>query len=378
MYTISMKRLVIVSGELSGDTHGARLIDQLLAIKPDLEISGIGGDGMISAGMKAIFHIKEMAFLGLGEIVRQLPFIVHVYRKLITHIKTVRPDAVILIDYPGFNMKIAKAVKKTGIPVIYYISPQLWAWGKNRVKKLKRTVDLMLVLFPFEEEFYKQFGIHAKFTGHPLVDRYHQLVHPKQTSGTNDKVLGILPGSRKQELELLLPDMIKTANILYEQGSISQALVARVSHIDSVHYDPYIEGYPWCRLVSIPMDQLYNQLDIAIVASGTATLETAYFQVPMIIVYRVHPLTWYLGRLFVKLQHIGLANIVAGIILAPEFLQNNFKPEYAASALAGLLIAEENGRARKKMKIIQDKLGTTGASEKAAQAIIEFLSTHND
>jgi lipid-A-disaccharide synthase len=369
-----MKRLVIIAGELSGETHGARLIAQLRSQEPDLQITGIGGDKMIDAGMRALVHIKQMAFLGLGEIIRHLPFIFKVYRRLRKHIKDIKPDAVILIDYPGFNLKLARAVKKMNVPVIYYISPQLWAWGRRRVKKIKRTVDLMLVLFPFEEDFYKQFGINVRFTGHPLVDRYYHLVKPKETKEEEQKIIGLLPGSRIQELRLLLPDMIQTAQLLYEQGTITKALVAGVAHIDESVYHSYIEGKSWCTLTMLPMEQFYNQLDAALVASGTATLETAYFRVPMLIVYRVYALTWYLGRLVVKLKQIGLANIVAGTHIADELLQDAFKPDAAAAALSSMLHPKNNNRIREKMKIVRDRLGLPGASEVAARLIKNFLA----
>jgi lipid-A-disaccharide synthase len=372
-----MNKLVIIAGELSGETHGARLITELHSLEPDLQISGIGGDKMIDAGMQTLYHIREMAFLGLGEIIRHLPFILRVYRRLLSHIKEIRPDAVILIDYPGFNLKVARAVKKLDIPVIYYISPQLWAWGKRRVKKIKRSVDLMLVLFPFEEEFYKQYGIDAHFSGHPLVDRYYHLVKPKHTKDNNQLTLGLLPGSRLQELKLLLPRMIQTAQILFEQGKIKQAFIAAVPHIAESVYRPYLEGKSWCFLKMFPMEQFYNQLDAALVASGTATLETAYFRVPMVIVYRVHPLTWHLGRLLVKLDRIGLANIVAGTQVAPELLQNAFVPRIASELLSGLLTAEKNRQTREKMKIIKEKLGNRGASAETARRIKLFLMGDN-
>jgi lipid-A-disaccharide synthase len=370
-----MKKLVIIAGELSGETHGARLITNLRSLEPGLQITGIGGDRMVEAGMQTLFHIKEMAFLGLGEIIRHLPFIFKAYRRLLAHINECKPDAVILIDYPGFNLKIARAVKKMNIPVIYYISPQLWAWGKRRVKKIKRTVDLMLVLFPFEENFYKQYSINTRFTGHPLVDRYYHVVKPKQTKSKEQKIIGLLPGSRIQELRLLLPDMMQTAQILYEQGKIAHALVAGVAHIDKTVYDLYLQGKSWCTLTMLPMEHFYNQLDAALVASGTATLETAYFRVPMVIVYRVHALTWYLGRMLVKLKQIGLANIVAGEQIALELLQNAFKPDAAAAALSGLLTPEINIRTRDKMKIVRDKLGTPGASAETARLIKNFLES---
>ena len=364
-------KLVIIAGEFSGDNHGAKLISALKSIQPDIEISGIGGELMIHEGLKAFYHIKQLAFLGIGEVIRHLPFICKVYFSILHNIKTNKPDAVILIDYPGFNLRLARAVKKAGIPVIYYISPQLWAWGKGRVKKVRNFIDEMLVVFPFEVEFYKKFDIDAKYVGHPLVDRYFHFVNPKNTTATEDKVLGILPGSRKQELEKLLPDMLECARILYVKKQIKKAIVARVENIPLSVYKKFIKNNDeYIEIYQGEMADFYNRLDAAIVSSGTATLETGYFQVPMVIVYRVNLLTWFLARLMVKLNRIGLVNIVAEKEIAVELIQNNFKPVQAAEIIEKLLDEKNNASMREKMHIIRDKLGMPGASIRAAQMIL--------
>jgi lipid-A-disaccharide synthase len=297
-----------------------------------------------------------MAFLGLGEVFQHLPFIQKVYRSLLAHIQQVRPKAVILVDYPGFNLRLAKKVKKMGIPVIYYISPQLWAWGKRRVRIIKRYVDRMLVLFPFEVEFYSHHGLRAEYVGHPLVDLHHDHVDPKVFDPSGEKVLGLLPGSRMQELHNLLPDMASACRILHRKKIIDRVLLACVAHIPDEVYQRYLGPETYFVLYRGNLKEFYNQLDVALVSSGTATLETAYFRVPMVIVYRVHRLTWFLGKMLVKLNWIGLANIVAQEKVADELLQDDFQPDKAAVLLAGLLQKSSNDRMREKLKVIREKL----------------------
>ena len=368
-------KFIILAGEVSGDNHGGNLVAELKKQHPEIEFSGIGGDQMIQHGFEAIFHIRQMAFLGIGEIIKHLPFIRKVFRSLVEHVNKVKPDAVVLIDYPGFNLRFAKAVHKLGIPVIYYISPQLWAWGKHRVNKIRKYVGKMLVVFPFELDFYKKYGINAEYVGHPLVDEYHDVVSPKGVNETDEKVLGLLPGSRKHEIEQLLPDMLETTKILYDQKKINKAIIAKVENIPDEKYSSLIStDYPFVEIFTGSIPEFYNQINVAVVKSGTSTLETAYFQVPFIIVYRVSKLTWFLGNLLVKLDSIGLANIVAGKKVAEELLQNDFTPNKAAELISDLIKPEINKEKRKELKIVQEKLGEQGASKRAAESILEFVS----
>jgi lipid-A-disaccharide synthase len=369
-------KIVIIAGEVSGDNHGGKLIAELKAKNSNLELSGVGGDKMIQNGFQAIYHIKQMAFLGIGEIIKHLPFIRKVFRTLVEHVKKEKPDAVVLIDYPGFNLRFAKSISNLGIPVFYYISPQLWAWGKRRVKKIKKYVDKMLVVFPFEVDFYNKYGIIAEYVGHPLVDEHFDDVNPKALEEKGKKVLGLLPGSRKHEIEQLLPDMLMTAKILYEEKKINKAIIAKVDNISDEIYQSIIgEDFSFIELSSKPVFDFYNSLDGAITKSGTSTLETAYFQVPFIIVYRVSKLTWFLGNLLVKLDSIGLANIIAGEKVADELLQKNFTPEKAAELIFELLQPQINKNKRNELKIVKEKLGEQGASKRAAESILEFVST---
>jgi lipid-A-disaccharide synthase len=368
-------KIVIIAGEVSGDIHGGKLVVELMQQNPGIEVSGIGGDQMVQHGFKTIYHIRQMAFLGIGEILKHLPLIRKVFLTLVNHVKKVKPEAVILIDYPGFNLRFAKVMHRLGVPVFYYISPQLWAWGKNRVKKIRKYVNKMLVIFPFEVEFYKKHGIDAEYVGHPLVDEHYDVVNPKSSNEPNERILGLLPGSRKHEIEKLLPDMLETAKILYEKNKIDQVLIAKVDNISDEVYKSIInKNYLFVKHFTGNTAEFFNCIDAALVKSGTSTLETAYFQVPFIIVYRVSKLTWFLGKIMVNLDSIGLANIVAGKKIAEELLQNDFTPNKAAELISELLNPEINKNKRRELKTIQDKLGEQGASKRVAGSILEFIS----
>jgi lipid-A-disaccharide synthase len=364
--------IVIIAGEVSGDIHGSRLIAALKKTEPDFSIHGIGGDLMIKEGLVPLFHIKQMSFLGLWEVLKHLPFIKKVFRDMTELVQTIQPKAVILIDYPGFNLRFAKKMYEMNIPVIYYISPQLWAWGKKRVFKIRKYIEKMIVIFPFEKEFYHKYGIDAEYVGHPIADHYFDHVHPKITD--NEKItLGLLPGSRRQELENLLPDMIKTVQLLKESSKVDKVYLRTVDTISREEYKRYLGDQSMIELYNDSSESFYNQLDAAFVSSGTATLETGYFKVPMVIVYRVNPLTWYLARLLVKVKVIGLVNIVAGEKIATELLQKDFSPMRARAELERLLDPETNALIRDKLSIIREKLGEPGAAERAARAILSVI-----
>lgn len=369
-----MKKILIVAGEVSGDQHGAEL---LRALKERASISafGIGGDALRAAGMDITIHLEKMAFLGIGEVLRHLPFILRVHNQLLEQARAEQPDCAVLIDYPGFNMRLAGALKKQNIPVVYYISPQLWAWGRRRVHKIRRRVNKMIVIFPFEKTFYAGYGIEAEYVGHPLVDKHSGRTEQDiKTLNPEDAVLGILPGSRKQEVITLLPGMIETARKLFLEKKIRRALIVRVPHIPDNTYGQFLKPQDsFMEVTEGPLARILPQLDAAIVASGTATLETGFYQVPMVIAYHVNALTYLLGRLLVKVKYIGLANIVAGTEVAPELIQQDFTPEKAARLLSAMLTQSGNRAARQRLAIIREKLGQPGAARRAAQVILDFL-----
>lgn len=368
--------IFIIAGELSGDLHASKLLQAFRQKSADIKFSGIGGDRMINSGLNALYHISQMAFLGFGEVLRHLPFIFSVLKKVKYYLRNSRPDLVILVDYPGFNLKIAKYCHEIGIPVVYYISPQLWAWGKNRLKKIRKFIDQLIVVFPFEVDFYKKHGIDAIYLGHPLVDEFSGRVKQK-TLVKGQAILGLMPGSRRQELDMLLKDMVDTAAILYENGIIKEAWIAKVDNLSPEIYDSLLENKKYIRISEKKGADFYNNLDVALVKSGTSTLETGYFQVPLVVVYRVSPITWLLGNLLVKLKTIGLVNIVAGRSVAEELLQDAFNPKTASRKLENLLNAENNRKKREELKIIAEKLGSQGASERVADYILNTYKTRN-
>jgi lipid-A-disaccharide synthase len=368
-------KILLIAGEVSADHHGAELVRELKAQDREILFYGIGGDELSKQGMELIYHSKEMAFLGITEVLKHLPFIREVHSKLMDWVQQNTPSAAILIDYPGFNLRLARSLKKMNVPVIYYISPQLWAWGKGRVTKIRKYVDLMLVLFPFEKSFYADHGIHAEYVGHPMVDKhyYHLPDMPKKVEPGKVRI-GLLPGSRRQEVEALLPRMVATAEHLINAGTVSEATVVKVSHIPQEVYNQWINtNSVRIRVAEVPLNQVLPELDAVVTASGTATLEAGYFGVPTLVVYVVNRLTYWLGRLLVKVKHIGLINIVAEKEVAPELIQDAFKPEAAAKYLSRMLLPVENRRIRESLTIIRKKLGEPGASKRAAQKIRSFI-----
>ncbi|MBD3223871.1 MAG: lipid-A-disaccharide synthase [Caldithrix sp.] len=370
-----MHEILLVAGEVSGDDHGAAVLKHLTAMDDELHAFGIGGEALANQGMELMYHLRDLAFLGIGEIIRHLPFIFEVQRRLLQACSERQPRAAILIDYPGFNLRLAKRLHQLDIKVIYYISPQLWAWGRRRVHKIKRYVHKMLVLFPFEKKFYQQYGIDVKYVGHPLVDKYHHLVNAGQEPLTGEtKRIGILPGSRKQEVSALLPKMLQTARQLHQEGLIREAIIVRVHHLEEAFYHDFLNANDdFVRIRQVPLQDILPQLHAALVASGTATLETGYFQVPMVIVYHVNPLTYWIGRLLVKVRFIGLVNIVAEKEVAPELIQSDFKPAKAAQLLQ-TMISDEHHRYRQSLATIREKLGAPGAAQRAAQTILNELN----
>ena len=375
----SSKKLMIITGEVSGDLIGAALIKELKTLKPNLNIVGIGGDKMKSVGMELIYHSDQMAFLGFVEVVKHLPFIRSVQKKLIEVIKKESIKNVVLIDYPGFNLSIAKKLKALGVKVIYYVSPQIWAWAKGRIRKVKKYVDKMLVVFPFEVEFYKKENIEVEYVGHPLperVSRYSFLskseICKKFNLDEKKDILLVMPGSRKQEVKEIFPEAIKAAGRLSKKFNL-QIVVARSKNIDENYLKDLsgsekfvsIEGYNY---------ELMKYSHFGIIKSGTSTLESGYFTLPMVIIYKTSSLTYLIGKQLVKLDYIGMVNILLEDKLVPELIQNSASSENIFKEASNILTSPqiyENMKLR--LGEVKEKLGSEGASEKAARLILEFL-----
>ena len=375
-----MSKLMIIAGETSGDLHGGQLVRELKALDPGLEIFGIGGDRMRAEGMELFYHVSELSFMGLAEVIGHLPFIRSVMRKLETELYARKPDAVVLIDYPGFNLRFARKVKKAGIPVVYFISPKVWAWGRGRVRQLRKFVDKMLCILPFEEEFYRGRRVNARYVGNPSMDEVKTSQSREQfykNNGIDPKrhLVGLLPGSRKQEIELILPVMLQSAMMLKEKDPALQFALGLAQGMDRERIEdmiaasglevPVIEGQAY---------DLMAHSRLLLVASGTATLEAGICGTPMIIIYKTSPLTYFIGRRLIRVPHIGLVNLVAGKRVVPEFLQGDARPG-AIFLMAQILLAE--GRPRRavtaELAKIKGILGEPGAAKRAAGEILNTL-----
>ncbi|MFA5069026.1 MAG: lipid-A-disaccharide synthase [Candidatus Omnitrophota bacterium] len=314
-----MKNILIIAGEASSDRHAANLIKDILSIRKDIKFHGLGGAEMEAAGAELLHRITHLAFIGPGGLLRGYLKLRNVFNCLIRQIKKQRPDYAILLDYAEFNLRVAKVLKGMGVPVIYYISPQVWAWGLWRIKTIRSLVDKIIVFFKFEEDLYKRYGINTKFVGHPLVELAKADTDPKafkQSLGIkeSDEVIGILPGSRKAEIKNILPVMLKAAALLLKTsgGSINFILPLAATICTSE-----IEGMISASGIKVHIlrNNIYNALNIcdcAMVASGTATLETALMGIPMAIIYKTNFLTYILTKNVIQLPFIGLVNIVAG------------------------------------------------------------------
>lgn len=375
----SRKTVLIVAGEASGDVHGAGLVRELRKKLPDLEFFGIGGDRMAEEGVEIVYHVREMSFLGFFEVVKHLPFVRKVFRKMEALLEEREPCLVLLIDYPGFNLRFAGEAKRRGFPVLYYISPQVWAWGERRLKKIARRVDRMIVIFPFEEELYRREGMDVRFVGHPLkdvvkVDRSKKTFFRELGLDPTRPTVGLLPGSRHQEVRRLLPEMRKAYDLLRERMDGLQAILGMAPTLSAEVYQPFLDEGKAVRSVQNRTYEVMAHSDAVMVASGTATLETAILGTPMIILYKLSSPSFLLGRMLVKLKLIGLVNIVAGKEIVPEFIQGNIKAEKIGEEVFNLLTdAERQKSVKQELQEVSRRLGERGASERAAEAVVEFL-----
>jgi lipid-A-disaccharide synthase len=368
--------IFIAAGDPSADFPGKNLIDEIRRDYPDVGLFGLGGPLMQQAGLEAIVDCRDLAVMGFFEVVPKLFFFRRLMARTVQMIAERRPKAVILMDYPGFNLRLAERIKPLGIPIIYYISPQVWAWGKGRVAAIRRLIDLMLVIFPFEEKFFREHGIEARFVGHPLVDRYRDI--PDKTScrtklgyGGSERIIALLPGSRIQEIRRMLPVMMAAAEIIVYKFSDVRLMMAAVPGIDIEIYRKIIGGHEIDIRAGVTPEML-SASDLVITSSGTATVEAAYFGAPMIIVYKTGFATYQIARRLVSLDSIGMVNIIAGRKIVPELIQS----EATAETIAGhaLELLQNNIRYEamvRDLKSVREALGTGNAGRNAWAAIRE-------
>lgn len=369
------RSIMVIAGEESGDARGAEVINALRDIDPDVTWFGVGGDRMAGLGVDCIYHMRDMAFLGFFEVIHHLPFILKVYRRLLRELRTRKPDLILLIDYPGFNLRFAKRAKKLGFTTAYFVSPQVWAWGSNRVKKMAGVIDRMHVIFPFEEALYAQSGIDVRFVGHPLVascrpDSDRSTFLKREELDDSLPIIGLLPGSRRQEVQRLLPEMAAAARLMNRDSSGLQFITGKAPAMDDALYR---ELAPDLKTTAHTHD-IMAFADIVLVASGTATLETALFQTPMIICYKMAPVSYLIGRLLVTVPHIGLANIVAGEGIVPELIQRQAAAPVMAAKLRELLAHTPLlRRIRASLAKVAERLGSPGAAVRVAESLKELM-----
>ncbi|MBI5474780.1 MAG: lipid-A-disaccharide synthase [Ignavibacteriae bacterium] len=370
------RRVLLIAGEPSGDLHGSGVVRELKKLSPDLEVFGVGGDKMKSEGMEIIYHISKLSFMGFVEVVKNLPTVRDVSRKLEDLLTKRRPDVVVLIDYPGFNLRFAKKVKQHGIRVLYYISPQVWAWHKSRVKSMRSLVDRMKVVFPFEVEIYKKENINVEFVGHPLAEKIGTQLSREEFFRrfglTPDrKLLALLPGSRRQEIENIFPTMVAAARRLRRELN-TQVAVGVAPNLGASMVKAFAAGDEMTFIEHGTYD-LMAHADAAIVTSGTATLETGWFGTPMSVVYKTSPITYVIGRALVGVPYIGLVNIVAGEKVVPEFVQHHLTAENLVREVTRQLTDNSYAaQMRQRLGAIKIKLGGPGASRKVASEILEL------
>lgn len=362
-------KFFVLAGEASGDKQAALLCQAINVVDPDASIQGWGGEAMMNHGVKVTRHYKELAFMGFVEVIRHLPAIMRNFSSCKREITQFRPDALILVDYPGFNLRMAVWAGRNNIPVYYYISPQLWAWHTSRVKIIKQWVRKMYVILPFEKEFYSQFGVDVMYIGHPLA-----LNLPDEISSMPDaKSIALLPGSRKHEIEIILPVMAGLAILLPDY----QFTVVAVNHIPLDLYVGIIRNQPNIKIGRGTMHEILRDSNAAIVTSGTATLETALTGTPQIVVYKGNALSYQLAKRLVKIPYISLVNLIAKKELVPELIQAECTAEEMKDHLLEILKPERYTLIQRGYQQVKEQLTAGGGPETAAKDIVSDLQSKN-
>jgi len=375
------KKILVVTGETSGDHHGALVLQALKQIDPDVHACGVGGDELERAGMHLLYHSRQLAVLGTLEVLSKSYHIIKAYGSIKKEIRQSPPDLVLLIDYPEFNLRIAGLAGKNAVPVLYYVSPQLWAWRAGRAKKIARLVDKMAVIFPFEAQLYEKEGLDVEFVGHPILDQDRQL--QQRPAALNDfglkenqPTIGLLPGSRQIEIDKLLPSMLDAVELIRVKFPSAQAILPVAPGLDQRYVERMVsEAKVPVKVVANSFYQALNVCDLVLVASGTATLETAIMEKPMIIIYKVALFTYLVGKMLIRVPYIGLANIVAGRQVVPELIQHEVTPARIADEAVSLLTNSERMQTMKtQLGKVKKALGEKGASERVARIAYQMIT----
>ena len=370
---------MISCGEASGDLYAGALATEILKLEPDAAITGFGSERLRAAGASLVRDFTGLSVTGLTEALRVIPRSWQNYRALMRAADVEPPDVFVPIDFPDFNYFPARAFHKRGVPVVYYISPQLWAWRRGRLKTMKRVADRVLVIFPFEAKFYEEAGVPVTFVGHPLLE-LTPAVTPREPFlrgrglDPSRPVVALLPGSRRNELRAILPDLVRMAGIIAARLPSTQFIVARAPHLDD---DLFARLSEWPAGAAKPVvieggtDAVLASADVAVLASGTVTVQAALHGCPMVVVYRVGPLTYTLGKPLVHVDTYAMVNLIAGSRVVPELIQEDFTPDAAATeALRVLTDPQHAATVKADLAAVRAKLGTAGASRRAAEAVI--------
>jgi len=376
------KKILIIAGEASGDLHGSGVVRSLLRLSPDVQVYGVGSGNMRQAGAELIIDSSQLAVVGITEVFGQIGNLFKAYWQLKEFIKTNHLALLILIDFPDFNLLLARVAKSVGVPVLYYISPQVWAWRSGRVKKIANRVDKMAVILPFEVAIFRQAGLDVEFVGHPLLDvldlNRQDISLPNTEEWKGAPLIALLPGSRAKEVNSLLPSMKRAAEIIREKKPGARFILAAAPSLNVKEVTEFLKSSDVS--VTIVQGQTYQVIkaaDLVIVASGTATLETAILDKPMVILYHVSSLSYWIGKSLVKVNWIGLVNIIAGKSVVPELLQQEVKGERIAAEVLKIL---EDESCRQKilqgLAEVRDKLGTPGAAHRVAEMALEMIDNN--
>jgi lipid-A-disaccharide synthase len=373
-------RLLVSCGEPSGDLYAGALVRELRALDPDIRVRGLGGPELAGAGAELIDDYRGLAVTGLTEAVAKLPRSYATINRLVAAARTERPDALIVVDFPDFNIPLARRIKRLGIPVVYYISPQIWAWRAGRLRAVRDVADRMLVIFPFEEAIYREGGVPVEFVGHPLIDLIRPCA-PRESFLTgrglspSAPTIALLPGSRPNEVDRILPGLVEAAKAIRARVPDAQFLVARAPHLEDRSFDAVRAALDLpIVIVQGDTDAVLASVDVAVTASGTATVQSALHDTPMVVVYRVSPLTYWLGRRLVRVSMIAMVNLIAGERVVPELIQDAFTPEAVAAETVSI-VTDAGRRARMKSALaaVRSKLGGAGGTRRAAEAVMRVL-----
>ena len=364
-------------GEPSGDLYAGALTTELRDLEPEVQVFGLGGEQFEAAGGRLVASYEGLTVTGLAEVLSVLPHSWRVYRSLVATARSERPDVLVLIDYPDFNVRLGQAVAALGVPVVYYICPQVWAWRANRLATMRRFVSRALVIFPFETSIYEEADIPVSFVGHPLLElarpaRDREAVREATGLDQTAPLVALLPGSRPNELRGILPDLVGAARLVRDRVPRAQFVVARAPALSDELFRPLAELTPSPPLVASSSDDVLNAADVVLTASGTATVQTAIHGRPMVVVYRLSRLSYWIGRRFVRVDAFGMVNLVTGRKVVPELLQQEFTPEAVAAEAVRFLSDDAHAAAtRADLRSVRDALGGPGASARAARRILE-------